>query len=91
MFKTPAEKETWMQTEHLHYIDNGKIVDDEGCLYNPFGFEKFINGEWRTMMGIEIEPEDARKKLAEHRSAMPGVQIRCFRCNEIESSSIMPW
>lgn len=91
MFKTPSEKETWMQLNHLHYEDNGVICDNEGGVYNPYYFENNKYGDWHQIVGICIDRNEAMQKLRSLREKHPEHKWRCVRANEIESQSIIDY
>jgi len=91
MFKSVEQKEAWMEQNGLFYGPEGQILDDEDGLYNPYCYEKFEDDTWKTMMGVQFTQAEAKECLEKLRAENPGTEIRCFRANEVESESIMPW
>lgn len=84
MFKTINQRTAWIAENDLHVNENGDILDNEGCLYNPWCFEYEHNGVWLSIVGICTDHDNALRRLYDLKQNNPTTRFRMYRGNDLE-------
>lgn len=83
---TEQELQQWLEKENLHRKQpEGWIMDEaEEGIFNPFYEQELIDGQWRAVIGVQLDIEHARRRLAELKTKNPEKQYRIIRANDLD-------
>lgn len=84
MIMTYEERAEMIRSQGYTLMQNGDILTSRGGMVNPWVFERYENGEWRTLVGVQTDIAGAALHLHELKAKSPECAFRMYRANDLD-------
>lgn len=84
MFRTTEQRMAFIAENNLYINEDGDILDNDGCMYNPWCFAYEHNEQWVSIVGVCTDHDSAIRRLYDLKRNNPDTRFKMYRGNDLE-------